>query len=90
LLPAGIVLTGGTAKMEGVVELAESIFHLPVRLGSPSGMKGMTDIMDNPIYSTGVGLIQFGVENRLNEISDTQTSGPGIWARVKAWMASNV
>ncbi|MEQ3697605.1 MAG: cell division protein FtsA [Pseudomonadales bacterium] len=90
LLPAGIVLTGGTAKMEGVVELAESIFHLPVRLGSPSGMKGMTDIMDNPIYSTGVGLIQFGVENRLNEISDTQTSGPGVWARIKDWMASNV
>jgi cell division protein FtsA len=88
-LPAGIVLTGGTSKMEGVVELAESIFHMPVRLGSPSGLNGMTDIMDNPIYSTGVGLIQYGVEKRLSEESDTVPSRPSMWSRLRHWVAAN-
>lgn len=50
LIPAGIVLTGGTSKMEGVVELAEEIFHMPVRIGAPSRVKGLTDIVRNPIY----------------------------------------
>lgn len=58
LVAAGIVLTGGTSKMEGVVELAEEIFHMPVRIGSPQDIKGLTDIVNNPIYSTGVGLLQ--------------------------------
>ncbi len=88
-LPGGIVLTGGTSKMEGVVELAESIFHLPVRIGSPSGLQGMTDIMDNPIYSTGVGLIQFGVERRLSESLEVKSSEPGLWTAIKGWIASN-
>jgi cell division protein FtsA len=88
-LPAGIVLTGGTAKMEGVVELAESVFHMPVRLGSPSGLNGMTDIMNNPIYSTGVGLIQYGVHTRLLESTDTVSSGPSIWSKLKHWIAAN-
>jgi cell division protein FtsA len=57
LIPAGIVLTGGTSKMEGAVELAEEIFHMPVRLGVPHGVKGLDDVVRNPIYSTGVGLL---------------------------------
>ncbi|HEY7771859.1 MAG TPA: cell division protein FtsA, partial [Marinagarivorans sp.] len=57
MLPAGIVLTGGTSKMEGVVELAEEIFHMPVRLGAPQNISGLRDIVNNPIYSTGVGLL---------------------------------
>ena len=60
LIPAGIVLTGGTSKMEGVVELAEEIFHMPVRIGAPSRVKGLTDIVRNPIYSTAVGLLEYG------------------------------
>ncbi|HMY38907.1 MAG TPA: cell division protein FtsA, partial [Marinagarivorans sp.] len=57
LIPAGIVLTGGTSKMEGVIELAEEIFDMPVRLGIPQNVRGMRDIVTNPIYSTGVGLL---------------------------------
>ncbi|WP_416884957.1 cell division protein FtsA [Marinospirillum sp.] len=57
LIPAGIVLTGGTAKMEGAVELAEEIFHAPVRLASPQFVAGLDDVVRNPIYSTGVGLL---------------------------------
>ncbi len=59
LVAAGIVLTGGTAKMEGVVELAEEIFHMPVRLAMPQGVRGMDDILHNPIFATGVGLLHY-------------------------------
>ena len=50
------------SKMEGVVELAEEIFHMPVRIGAPAGVQGMNDIVRNPIYATGVGLLLFGVK----------------------------
>ncbi len=62
LMAAGIVLTGGTSKMEGVVELAEEIFHMPVRVGAPQDIRGLTDIVNNPIYSTGVGLLHYGLQ----------------------------
>jgi cell division protein FtsA len=63
LIAAGVVLTGGSAKMEGVIELAEEIFHAPVRLGLPQGVSGLVDVVRNPIHSTGVGLLLFGREN---------------------------
>src|SRR5690606_17217739 len=62
LMAAGIVLTGGTSKMEGVVELAEEIFHMPVRVGAPQDIRGLTDIVNNPNYSTGVGLLLSGMQ----------------------------
>ena len=64
LVAAGIVLTGGTSKMEGVVELAEEIFHMPVRLGAPQNVMGLSDIVSNPIYSTGVGLLNYGINQQ--------------------------
>jgi cell division protein FtsA len=60
---AGVVLTGGSAKMEGAVELAEEIFHMPVRLGSPVGVTGLGDVVKNPIHATGVGLLLYGRAN---------------------------
>ncbi|PAV26065.1 cell division protein FtsA [Tamilnaduibacter salinus] len=60
LIPAGIVITGGSSTMEGVVELAEEIFHMPVRLASPQAVSGMTDVINNPVYATGVGLLIHG------------------------------
>src|SRR5690554_1834567 len=66
LMAAGIVLTGGTAKMEGVVELAEEIFHMPVRVGAPQDIRGLTDIVNNPIYSTGVGLLLYGMQQQID------------------------
>src|SRR5690606_3431888 len=62
MLAAGLVFTGGTSKMEGVVELAEEIFHMPVRVGEPYRVTGLTDIVTNPIYATGVGLLLYGVQ----------------------------
>ena len=59
-IPAGLVITGGSAKMEGAVELAEEVFHVPVRLGSPQYIEGLADVVRNPIHATGVGLLIYG------------------------------
>jgi cell division protein FtsA len=59
-LSSGVVLTGGTVLLEGSAELAEQIFSLPVRVGNPTGIGGLTDVVNSPAYSTGVGLILYG------------------------------
>ncbi len=94
LCAAGIVLTGGTSKMEGVVDLAEEIFHMPVRLGSPQNVRGLTDIVQNPIYSTGVGLLKYAVRHqRLGRaekravVKEQPTST--FWAKAKLWFQGN-
>jgi len=63
LCASGVVLTGGCSKIEGAVELAEEIFHMPVRLGVPQATTGLADVVRNPIYATGVGLLLFGHEH---------------------------
>ena len=74
-ISAGIVFTGGTSKMEGVVELAESIFQTSVRLGIPSKFQGMETILQNPIYSTSIGLIEHGFKQLNNEMLSEQSKG---------------
>jgi len=59
-LPAGVVLTGGSSKMEGATDLAEELFHAPVRLGAPQHVSGLADVVRNPIHATGVGLLLTG------------------------------
>lgn len=88
LIAAGIVLTGGTSKMEGAVELAEEIFHMPVRIGRPKGISGLTDIVKNPIYSTAVGLLFHGRQRR-QERCRNRSGGEGMLARLKMWFAGN-
>ncbi len=87
LIAAGIVLTGGTSKMEGVVELAEEIFHMPVRIGTPANIKGLSDVVNNPIYSTGVGLLHFGAQSQRKQSGGSSTKGPTqSWlSRFKNW-----
>lgn len=77
--------------MEGVVELAEEIFHMPVRIGVPQYISGLSDVVKNPIYSTGVGLLLFGQRQ-------SQVAGPGfssesglrgVWERMKSWFQGN-
>jgi cell division protein FtsA len=65
IIAAGIVLTGGSAKMEGAIELAEEVFHVPVRLGLPQHIRGLSDVVRNPIYSTGAGLLLYARDNAL-------------------------
>ena len=92
MVPAGVVLTGGTSKMEGVVELAEEIFHMPVRVGSPHSIRGLTDIVRNPIYATGVGLLLYGNQHQVDGHSVAArgtVSGEGVFSRLKTWIQSN-
>ncbi len=92
LIAAGIVLTGGSSKMEGVVELAEEIFHMPVRLGSPQYVSGLVDVVRNPIYATGVGLLLFGEQHRNDRTGGESAVGSGtkgVWERMKNWFKGN-
>ena len=88
LIAAGIVLTGGSSKMEGVVELAEEIFHMPVSLGSPKHVTGLKDIVRNPIYATGVGLLLYG-KQREEETRGRGGKSSGVMKRLKNWVSEN-
>lgn len=91
MLAAGVVLTGGSAKMEGAIELAEEVFHLPVRLGVPQHVGGLVDVVRNPIHATGVGLLLFGNEQVSTGHSDSVISDgfKGMLARMKSWFQGN-
>ncbi|MFO7530312.1 MAG: cell division protein FtsA [Marinobacter sp.] len=91
LIPAGIVITGGSSTMEGVVELAEEIFHMPVRLASPQAVSGMTEVVNNPIYATGVGLLIHGFRQmdlgRAPVLKGEEA--PSLFERMKAWFTGH-
>lgn len=91
MLAAGVVLTGGSSKMEGVIELAEEVFHLPVRLGLPQHVGGLVDVVRNPIHATGVGLLLFGNQEDESGQSVTKTSGgfKVMMERMKSWFQGN-
>jgi len=97
LVAAGIVLTGGTARMEGAVDLAEEIFHMPVRLAKPKGVKGLEDILHSSIYATGVGLLLFaakelpaqGDKSRRVRLRMPESEAPGAFERMKGWLQNN-
>ncbi|MDH3280075.1 MAG: cell division protein FtsA [Gammaproteobacteria bacterium] len=87
LMGSGVVLTGGSSKLEGMVDLAEEVFHMPVRLGMPKYIGGLSEVVKNPIYATGVGLIQFGQLNQTPRLSDrSQSAGlKAVFERMKGW-----
>ena len=89
---AGVVLTGGSAKMQGVVELAEEIFHMPVNLAAPRGVAGLADVVHNPIYATGVGLAMYGQEREQSNGGQDARRMPwrGLLARAKGWLTDNL
>ncbi|VAW80700.1 Cell division protein FtsA [hydrothermal vent metagenome] len=91
LIAAGIVMTGGSSKIEGLVDLAEEVFHMPVRLGMPHSITGLVDVVRNPIYATGVGLLLFGHQNRArrNFESEIGRGIRGVWDRMKSWFQGN-
>ncbi len=91
LIAAGVVLTGGTSMMEGAVELAEEIFHVPVRLAKPKGVEGLADVVANPIYATSVGLLIYGAKHQLGELvfARKEDDPMGFIARVKNWIKGN-
>jgi cell division protein FtsA len=88
LIAAGVVITGGSAKMEGAVELAEEVFHMPVRLGSPQYVEGLMDVVRNPIHATGVGLLLYGYEELSRRDRRSTPIGGNfgdVWERMKSW-----
>jgi cell division protein FtsA len=91
LIAAGIVLTGGSAKMEGAVELAEEVFHMPVRLGIPQYVQGLVDVVRNPIHATGVGLLLYGKAALTASRPEVPAHGGfgEMWERMKAWFQGN-
>ncbi|MBK8740892.1 MAG: cell division protein FtsA [Betaproteobacteria bacterium] len=91
LISSGIVLTGGSSVMKGMVELGEEIFHMPVRVGAPSYVGGLADVVRNPRYSTAVGLLLEGRDQYLRqELMRSQISGvQSVIERMKSWWKSN-
>ncbi|MBN8555787.1 MAG: cell division protein FtsA, partial [Deltaproteobacteria bacterium] len=61
-LPSGVVITGGVAHLKGLMQAAERVFRLPVRIGKPVGLGGLSDMVSGPAYSTLAGLLQVGFE----------------------------
>jgi cell division protein FtsA len=90
-IAAGVVLTGGSSKMEGAVELAEEIFHMPVRLGVPQHVSGLVDVVSNPIHSTGVGLLLYARANTLGAVREKPIYGGlrNVVDRMGAWFQGN-
>jgi cell division protein FtsA len=88
LITAGIILTGGSSKVTGLVDLAEEIFHMPVRLGIPQHVVGLTDVVQNPVHSTGVGLLLYGRDHLASGDQMVETRD-GLLARMKAWFQNN-
>jgi cell division protein FtsA len=91
LVRAGIVLTGGAARMEGALDLAEELFHMPVRLGVPQHMGGLADVVSNPIHATGVGLLLHGSRHERLRLAPggPATAIGGMWERVSGWVRGN-
>jgi cell division protein FtsA len=92
VIAAGIVLTGGSARMEGAIDLAEEIFHVPVRLGLPQQqVKGLADVVQNPIYSTAVGLLLHARENFQGPARGRALGGnmQGMFDRMQSWFKGN-
>jgi len=88
LIAAGIVLTGGSSKVMGLIDLAEEIFHMPVRMGGPQNVTGLTEVVKNPIHSTGVGLLMYGKDHQ-GVGRGIDSDGPGVFSRMKNWFQGN-
>ena len=91
MIASGIVITGGSAMMRGMVELGEEIFHMPVRLGMPRYVGGLSEVVSNPRYATGVGLVLMGKQQLERHMSGQLESGSfgRILDRMKSWFQGN-
>ena len=95
VIGSGIVLTGGSSKMEGMIDLAEEVFHMPVRLGIPQYVGGLSGVVHNPIYATGVGLVLYGAKSvsgpRYSSAPRRKVSGKvqEMIDKMKSWFQGN-
>lgn len=84
-IAAGIVLTGGTAKMEGAVEFAEELFQMPVRVGTPLNVKGLAEYVEDATFSTAVGLLHYGGELLQAKNNNKNKTEESVWQRIQSW-----
>ena len=93
LVGSGIVLTGGSSKMEGMMDLAEEVFHMPVRLGIPQYVGGLKGVVQNPIFATGVGLVLYGARSRegkhYGQSAVAAVGVKGVMGKMKSWFQGN-
>ena len=94
VLAAGIVLTGGSSLVEGAVELAEEVFHMPVRLGYPHGVKGLQEQVNSPSFATTVGLLKYAQEHQPTEKPTTERSSGlseagSVLEKMKSWFKNS-
>ena len=89
LVPAGIVLTGGTALLRGITRFVSEKLELPARMGLPEQVGGLTDAVGSPVYATGVGLVLYGVRHQGTRALRV-TNGAGLWGRMRGWMREMV
>ena len=90
LLASGVVITGGSAVLPGVCEMADQIFQLPARIGFPRNISGLVDVVDNPMYSTAVGLVLYGFQDRPRDTGHFKMKGDNllqkVTGRMKSWV----
>ncbi|MEZ0236791.1 MAG: cell division protein FtsA [Methylophilaceae bacterium] len=91
MIASGIVITGGSSMMKGMVELGEEIFHMPVRLGLPRYVGGLSEVVGNPRYATGVGLVLMGKQQIERHIQGQLESNSfeRVWEKMKSWFQGN-
>ena len=93
VIGSGVVLTGGSSKMMGMIDLAEEVFHMPVRLGVPQYVGGLTGVFHNPIYATGVGLVLYGAQNKDGlpylPHASSNSSFKGMFGKARSWFQGN-
>jgi cell division protein FtsA len=85
MIAAGLVMTGGASRIEGAEELAEEIFHMPVRLATPRYVTGLSDVVNNAIHATGVGLLLYGSQADSNRNLLAASGGETFFDRVRSW-----
>jgi len=85
LIPAGIVLTGGAAKMPGLITLADHSLQMPVRLGTPLQTQGIEAVISDPIYATGVGLLHYGMKHQHQSHLPTPREQKRLFSKMRQW-----
>ena len=90
LIPSGIVITGGASQVKHIVDLAEKVFEVPVRVGAPENISGIEGVLNNPSCSTAVGLLQYGLKQSYDGHDKPRQQSDSLFARMKNWLKGNM
>ena len=92
LVRSGVVMTGGASLVDGGQELAEKIFEMPVRVANPTRIAGKTEVVDNPVFATAVGLLHSGLAQSVSQqavLYGSSEGMKGMWGKMKEWFQVN-